>query len=127
MIRRQEIQTIGIIALGGLLTTALTLSLAGCPKPPPPSPMPPDATDGAPAPSDADLQACALACQQLAALGCAEGAAPTCVSRLTEIEILKMEPNKSSGNRALQCSDFATVKSAADVVAMGQTCTLTGK
>jgi hypothetical protein len=98
----------------------------GCPSPAPPRPMPPDATDAMPAFDAAPKTACMLACQQLAMIGCAEGAAVTCVGRLSAIDALHAEPNRAKGNDPLQCGDFAAVKSAANVVAMGQRCTLLG-
>lgn len=111
-----QLSTIGIVTAG-------LFALVGCPQPPAPAPMPPDATDAMSIP-ESGLAACVLACQQLAAVGCSEGSAPTCVRSLTTIEILKTEPNKANGNLPLQCSDFAMVKTAADVTKMGEPCTV---
>jgi len=129
------------------VTALLAVVLQACPPTPPqPSPVPPDADaapvfpeagplpppptpEAAPLPPPAydgsTTSACYKACQALLSVGCEEGSG-TCVVRLQTISDGKLEPNKANRNLPLTCDDLAKVKTAADVVATGQPCSLTG-
>jgi hypothetical protein len=108
----------------------LALLLLGCPPSPPPVPPTPDASDAASLPETAPAPpidaappapptACAQACAALQAAGCVVQA--NCATVLSADTAARRFRNPKTGN-ALTCADLAVVKTAADVVALGQSC-----
>ncbi len=113
-----------------LLLVVLPAFLLGCPPSPPPVPPTPDASDAAAMPETAPAPpldaappapptACAQACSALQAAGCVVQA--NCAAVLAADMAARRFRNPKTGN-ALTCADLAVVKTAADVVALGQGC-----
>ena len=79
------------------------------------TPPAPDASDAAiPGPDPS----CQGACAALAAAGCSEGKAFTCVATLTNVDGMLASPS----GRPITCAILSGVKVAADVRALGMTC-----
>lgn len=91
---------------------------APTPAPPPPTPAP--ASDAA-APSPT----CAAACQNLARLGCSEGAAANCPAALEQLQDERLVHD--SRGLPISCSALSTARATADVIAAGSSCTAAAK
>jgi hypothetical protein len=119
----KKLEKIVGLSAGALLVagSAIGILCTACPSPSgaiDAAPFVPPTFDGS------TTKACFLACQALSTAGCAEGAG-NCVTRLQTVVDLKSEVNTST-HHLLTCDDLETVKTPADVVAVGQKCTLEG-
>jgi hypothetical protein len=92
------------------------LTIAAC-VPSTVTPPAPDASDAA-VPAPGPNPSCEGACAALAAAGCSEGKAFTCIATLANVDGQLAAPN----GRPVTCAILSGVKTASDVTALGMTC-----
>jgi hypothetical protein len=106
---------LGIYLLHGGITCLGPSATFGCNTTPQPTPTP--APTPSPSPTLAPSTACVQACNALATAGCKEGSNPFCAAALSNAVLT--QPN----GQPLTCSVLATVKTASDIIHLGQPCT----